>query len=457
MQCALPAWSLTSFFRSRFLWCHLIILLACGGFTNAATEKPHIIIVLTDDMGFGELGSYGGDLVGTPRLDQLAREGTRFTQFYAASPICSPSRAGFLTGMYPARWRLTSFLQTRQGNRGCEQADYLDPAAPSLPRLLKSAGYTTAHFGKWHLGGGRDVTDAPKFAAYGYDEHAATWESPEPDPEITASNWIWSDKDKVKRWDRTAFFVDKTLEFLKRNKGQPCFVNLWPDDVHTPWVPGSEAEKGDTPENLRGVLAEYDRQMGRLFDGLRELGIEKKTLVIFTSDNGALPTFGGSRSGGLRGSKLSLYEGGVRMPLIVRWPDKVPAGRVDRESVLSAVDFVPTLCAIAGVPSPDGLDGQDIGPAFLGKPISRNTDLYWEYGRNEKFFRYPKSERDRSPALGTRKGNWKLLMNRDGSRTELFDLESDPVESKNVAEKHPDVVAGLKSSLLNWRNSLPSE
>src|SRR5262249_7275966 len=154
-----------------------------------------------------------------------------------------------------------------------------------LPRALRVAGYRTAHFGKWHLGGGRDVHDAPRFAAYGYDEHAGTWESPQPHPDLTAGDWIWSDRDKVKRWDRTAFFIDQTLDFLKRHPGEPCFVNVWLDDPHTPWVPSAHARKGDTADNLRAVLAENDRQIGRLLDGLKALGIENDTLVIFTSDN----------------------------------------------------------------------------------------------------------------------------------------------------------------------------
>src|SRR5688572_11888798 len=263
-------------------------------------RRPHIVFILADDLSAGDLGAQ------TPRLERLAAEGTRFALYTSASPICSPSRAGLLTGTFPARWRITSYLQTRKGNRACAQADYLDPRAPSLPRALRSAGYATAHFGKWHLGGGRDVTDAPPFSAYGYDEHAGTWESPAPHPDITGGTFVWSDKDKVKRWDRTAFFVDRTLDFLKRNGTKPSFVNLWLDDPHAPWIPGPDAKRGESAENLRGVMAEVDRQIGRLLDGLRELGLEKDTLVLFASDNGPLPTFGGTRAAGLRGSKLSL-------------------------------------------------------------------------------------------------------------------------------------------------------
>ena len=213
------------------------------------SSPPNIIVILADDMGPGDLSCYGGTLLPTPRIDQLAREGTRFTQYYSASPICSPSRAGLVTGRFPGRVAITSYLQTRRGNRGCEQADYLDPNVPTLPGLLREAGYATAHFGKWHLGGGRDVSDAPKFAAYGYDEHAGTYESPEPHPDITATDWIWSDKDKFKRWDRTRFFVDKTLDFLARHKDGPCFVNLWLDDPHTPWVPGPDAPRRPRDED----------------------------------------------------------------------------------------------------------------------------------------------------------------------------------------------------------------
>ncbi len=420
-------------------------------------RKPHIVIVLADDLGPGDIGCYGGEVARTPNLDRLAKGGTRFTQYYAASPICSPSRAGLLTGCVPARWKITSFLQTHAGNRGCAQADFLDPEAPSLARILRLLGYRTAHIGKWHLGGGRDVRNAPKFAAYGYDEHAGTWESPEPHPDITATDWIWSAKDKVKRWDRTAFFVERTLDFLRRNKDRPCFVNLWLDDPHTPWVPSAAAKKGNTRANLRGVMEEVDRQIGQLLKGLKALGIENNTLVIFLSDNGPLPTFGGARTVGLRGSKLSLYEGGLRLPCIIHWSGVVPAGRTDATTVLSATDFVPTLAALTGAKLPAGVkfDGEDRGQALRGKPLKeRQRPLFWEYGRNEKYFKYP-PEKDRSPNLALRDGSWKLLVNADGSRTELYNLAADPRESKNLAAAEPERALRMRKALLTWRKSLP--
>jgi arylsulfatase A-like enzyme len=428
-----------------------------------AAKPTNIIFILSDDMGPGDLGCYGGTHTPTPQIDRLAKEGTRFTHYYSAAPICSASRAGIITGMFPARLRINSFLQTRAGNRGCEQADFLDPKAPSLPRLLKAAGYATAHFGKWHLGGGRDVVDAPKFAAYGYDEHASTYESPEPDPDITATNWIWSPKDKFKRWERSKFFVDKTLDFVARNRklGKPCFVNLWPDDVHTPWVPGPDAPKGDTLKNLHGVLTEYDRQIGRLMDGLRAMGADADTLVIFASDNGALPTFDGTRSATFRGSKLSLYEGGIRMPFIVRWPGHVPAGKTDDANVASAVDLLPTFCALTGATIPPDvqsqLDGQDISATLLGDAkIQRKSPLFWEYGRNEKFFSYPRpATNNRSPNVAMLDGHWKLLVNADGSKAELYDISKDSSESINLATQHADLTKSMTDRALTWRKSLP--
>jgi arylsulfatase A-like enzyme len=363
--------------------------------------------------------------------------------------------------MFPARWEIASFLQTKKGNRECGQADFLDPRAPSLPRQLKAAGYRAAHFGKWHLGGGRDVRDAPKFAKYGYEEHAGSYESPEPHPDITATNWIWSPEDKVKRWDRTAFFIDQAIGFLDRHREQPCFINVWLDDTHTPWVPSDEQLENQPagPEQERkfhAVLTEMDRQIGRLLAEIKRLGLDEQTLVIFTSDNGALPTFGGRRNGKLRGSKLSLYEGGIRLPFIARWPGKVPAGRVDEESVVAAVDMLPTVCKLASatLPSDSKLDGEDASGVLFGRSADRQRPLFWEYGRNDTSFAYPKG-RDRSPNLAVRDGRWKLLVNSTGEGSELYDLEADPQETTNLVEKQPDVASRLRESVLTWRKSLP--
>ncbi|HEX3600217.1 MAG TPA: sulfatase-like hydrolase/transferase [Lacipirellulaceae bacterium] len=428
----------------------------------AAADKthPNIVFILADDLGPGDIGCYGGTMVQTPNIDRLAAGGTQFKQFYVASPVCSPSRCAMITGQFPARWRITSYLAEKKRNAGAEMVDFLDPQAPSLPRALHEAGYHTAHFGKWHLGGGRDVTDAPKFAAYGYDEHAGTYESPEPDPDITATNWIWSDKDKFKRWQRTQFFVDKTLDFLRRHNDGPCFVNLWFDDVHTPWIPNAEVVKEknqNVMKNLIPVTAEMDRQIGRLLAGIKDMGIEDNTLVMFASDNGPYPHLPG-RTQGLRGCKFSLYEGGTRLPFIARWPGVVPANQTDATTVVGSVDLFPTLCHLANVQLPQGVafDGVDRSAALMGHALtSRERPLMWEYGRNENFFGYPKQPRDRSPQLAIRDGQWKLLVNADGEGAELYDLGTSSDESTNVATEHPEEAARLKKALLEWRHSMP--
>lgn len=254
--------------------------------------------------------------------------------------------------------------------------------------------------------------------------------------------------------------MDKTLDFLRRHKDGPCFVNLWFDDVHTPWIPNAEVMKEkekNVMENLKPVTAEMDRQIGRLMDGIKELGIDDKTLVLFASDNGPYPHLAG-RTQGLRGCKFSLYEGGIRLPFIARWPGVVPAGATDSTTIVSSVDVLPTLCKLTGMELPKGeaLDGVDRSAAIKGQPIvTRERPLMWEYGRNEKFFGYPRQPRDRSPQLAIRDGKWKLLVNANGEGAELYDLSSERDESTNVASEHPQEAARLKAAVIDWRHSLP--
>ncbi|QJW91278.1 sulfatase-like hydrolase/transferase [Spirosoma taeanense] len=432
-----------------------------------ANRAPNIILILIDDMGSADVGCYrssksANQLPPTPNIDRLATEGIQFTNYYSGAPICSPSRVALTTGNVPGKWRITSFLAERKHNRTCEQADFLDASAPSVARELKTAGYATAHFGKWHMGGGRDVDNAPGIRQYGFDEYASTWESPDPDPLLTSTDWIWAKSDSIKRWNRTAYFVDKTLDFLKRNAAKPCYVNLWPDDVHTPWVPDettlNDFPKGtEKPREFKAVLAELDVQIGRLMAGLKALGIDDNTLIVFTSDNGALPTFEGIRSGKFRGSKLSLYEGGIRMPFIVRYPARTPKGNIDNQSVLSAIDLLPTFVSLAGKKTSNSrADGENMAAVLLGKPIVRKKPLFWEYGRNNESFRYP-AGRDKSPNLAMRQGDWKLLVNDNGSGTELFNLATDPSEQTDVSSQQPKVVETMRPKLLAWRTGLVKE
>ena len=430
-----------------------------------AADRPNVVVVLVDDFGWSDPACYGNTAVKTPNMDRLAGEGIRFTQGYVAAPICSPSRCGVVTGQFPARWKITSYLQTKAGNAACEQADFLDPKAPSLPRILKEAGYATAHVGKWHLGGGRDVVDPPKFAAYGYDLGLGTYESPEPAAPLGLKTTPWGPQDKlepqqVPRHERSKWMVDQTLEFLKKNASKPCFVNLWLDDTHTPFVP-SEAQmravkvagEAEQRTKYRAVLAALDVEIGRLLDGLKGTN----TLVLFLGDNGASPPFPRERVGGLRGQKLSLYEGGVRVPFVAWWPAKVKGGTVNDKTVISALDFVPTLASICGAKLPAGYaaDGEDMTAALKGETPTRTKPLFWEYGRNTTSFAYPMDAKHKSPNVAVREGDWKLLVNADGAGAELYDLAADPKETKDRAADKPDVAKRLTEKALAWRKSLP--
>lgn len=447
----------------------LFLVLALLGLDSwAQAARPHVVFVLVDDFGWGDPASFGGR-VPTPALDRLAREGMQFRQFYTASPICSASRCGIITGQFPSRWKITSYLQTKAGNRECGQADFLDPAAPSMPRFFSKAGYVTAHIGKWHLGGGRDVTDAPKFSAYGYDVGLGTYESPEPAAPLGLKSMPWAkerEPQQVPRHERTRWMVDETLAFLKKGTaaGKPCFVNLWLDDTHTPFRPTEDNDEREPEAKFREVLTETDRQIGRLLEGVKELGIENDTLILLAGDNGPEPTFGRSRSGGLRGMKWSLYEGGIRTPLLVRWPGTVPAWQVDGETVLAAVDLLPTLADLADVPVPGDAvgDGQNMASALKGKVVARQKPLFWEYGRKPavpgqgiRTFPYPKEKDARSPNVAVREGRWKLLVNADGSQTELYNLDEDANETRNRVDDQPEVASRLKRLALEWRASLP--
>lgn len=429
---------------------------ACGWLT--AAEKPNVVFIFVDDFGMGDVACFGGK-VPTPHIDRLAQGGTQFRQFYVASPICSPSRCGVITGQFPARWRITSYLQTRAGNRECGQADFLDPQAPSLPRAFKEAGYATAHIGKWHLGGGRDVTNAPKFAMYGYDLGLGTYESPEPAAELGLKTTPWENKrepQQVPRHERTRWMVDQTLKFMRDHEGRPRFVNLWLDDMHTPYRPQEGKDDRDIQAKHRDVLTAMDAQICRLVDAL-----PANTLTILCGDNGPEPSFDRARTGGLRGMKLSLYEGGVRTPLIVRWPGEVPAGAVNDTTVVCSVDFMPTLCALAQIKPPAAdFDGEEMSAAFKGGKTQRTKPLLWEYGRKPateglSSFRYPKEPQARSPSLAIREGDWKLLINADGTQAELYNLANDPNETTNRADVESAITERLKTTVLNWKRSLP--
>jgi len=425
-----------------------------------AADKPNFIFILADDLGWGDLGCYGHPHIKTPNLDKLARDGTQFTHFYVNGSVCSPSRCAFFTGQYPARHKIHGHYATPQQNDARGMSQFLDPKVPNAASLLKQAGYATAHVGKWHLGSN---SGGPQPDAYGFDFVGTS----ERDGANGPAN------DPFFRAKSTTIFVDETIKFIRANKDKPFYVQLWTLVPHATLNPTEEQMKPyaqfgaggrDFPHKSAAQIfyssvTDLDTQLGRLFDELDKLGLAEKTLIFFSSDNGPEDIHirnaghsGIGSAGPFRGRKRSLYEGGIRVPGIVRWTGKVPAGRIENDAVFAGVDWLPTICKLAGVslPATHKPDGEDMSDVLLGKSRPRVNPLMWEWRFNiagEPFHK--------SPQLAIREGSWKLLMNPDRSRVELYDLPRDPTQLNNVAEHHPELVERLATQVLAWQKELP--
>ena len=444
----------------------VLLLLAMSA---AALAKPNILFVLIDDMGYQDLECFGGTRAKTPAVDRLATEGMRFTQFYVASPICSPSRCALITGQYPGRWRINSFLSSRDENWHRRIADWLDPKAPSVARPLADAGYHTAHVGKWHLGGQRNVGDAPLITAYGFHTSLTNFEGlgervlPTFEPRASGAPFKHGPTDTsaklggpiqwVERHRVTEVFVDRAIEEMKRAsaQGKPFYVNLWPDDVHSPTQepPGRPGGRRGPKNQYVGVLEELDRQLGRAFDFIRsDPKLRDNTIILLASDNGPESNLGSA--GDLRGLKGQLYEGGIRSPLIVWWPGGMPkdaVGTTNDMTVLCGTDVAPSLLALAGAKAPDGVkfDGQDLSDAIAGRSQpARQTPVMWVRPADRD------GPRGWWPDLAMRDGEWKLLVERDGSRAELFNVVTDPNEKHNLAREQPDRVKRMSEHVIRW-------
>lgn len=428
-------------------------------------KKPNFVFVFADDWGWGDLGCYGHPHIKTPNLDKLARDGMLFTQFYVNGSVCSPSRAAIMTGHFPARHGIHRHLAGPQQCKKYGMPNWLDPKLHTVTKLLKDAGYTTGHFGKWHLSGGPrygNHPDAPEPGSYGIDDYRVyrgngpTWNVPDFKPRSTE------------------LIVDESTRFIEENKNSPFYVNVWLKDTHAILDPTEEQMKpyagfglqDDVGKKHKGtiqiyyaVAADADRHLGRLFEKIDELGLTGNTVVVFSSDNGPEVIYvknashsGVGSTGPFRGRKRSLYEGGIRMPFIVRWPGHTPAGKIDNTTVISGVDWLVTICSLAGVKLPDDLnpDGEDMSAALLGKPKQRTKPLMWEWR-----FAIKGHPINKSPMLAIRHGKWKLLMNPDRSRVELYDIPSDPMELNNLAAQYPSVAKKLSEQILKWQATLP--
>jgi len=424
----------------------LIISFSC--FNGIGQTKPNIVFIYADDWGWGDLSCHGSSFVKTPNLDRLADEGIDFQQFNVLSPVCSPSRVAAITGRYPARFGVVSIFGNRKHHP--EMPNWLDPKAPTIPRFMKSAGYYTGHFGKWHMGTGKPAT-----SDYGFDE-SAVFNGPGPQVDKFGNE-----------------LVEKAVKFIEENKDRPFFLDVWLHESHLPHMPSAESMekwKNLDPQKqvYAAVITDGDRKVGMVLDALEKAGVAQNTLVVFSSDNGPESTGGenaksnkggyGSyysigETGGLRGRKRSLFEGGVRTPFIVRWPGHTPKGMKNDNTVFTAVDLLPTFCAAAGIKLPEDVngDGENLIEAFNGKSVLRTRPLFWVYKDKD-------AEPDWWPRLAVRDGDWKLVTTLDGKRVELHNLKSDFLEDvdKDQSKKHPEIVKRLTKMVLDWYATLPT-
>lgn len=440
---------------------------------GAETRPPNVVFLFADDFGWGDLGCYGHPYAKTPHLDRLASEGTRFLQCYATGVTCCPSRTGFMTSKFPA-----TFAKYPAGAGFGDRVTITD--------LLKKRGYAIGHFGKWHIGA------ETKDGTYGIDEVGTDEKLSRP-----RRNAAPSDR------GRDAYIFDAAIQFIEKHKDQPFYVNVWGHISHHPINPSPAVREafgalkvdeskfppemqekfttckklgGDVSEHMRAFLADVksmDDDVGRLLQRLDELGLRENTIVVFSSDQGPAPlreTIGEPKrkknkqktanadvaelrlnamgfAGPFRGGKHTQYEGGVRIPFIVRWPSRVLANHVDEKSVISGADWLPTLCSIAEVKIETGdFDGEDASASWFGQaPHVRTKPLIWKT-----------SSLGSDPAM--REGQWKFHgTHRRSGEVALYDLAADPAERNNIAAQHPEVVKKLSAKLEAWVATLPKE
>lgn len=434
----------------------LLLVLVVAHSCVTASQPPNIVFIFADDWGWGDLGIHGSEVYKTPNIDRLAGQGTEFYQFSVNSPVCSPSRAAAMTGHFPERYRIDQHFAWVSHQVKANMPDWLDPNAPMLPRMLHDVGYATGHFGKWHLTNDM-IPDAPLPDQYGFDEFGAF--------NLPGDNMP------------PAETADRAIDFIRRHRDRPFFINLWIHETHTPHYPEPALMKefeglNETEMVYAAILAAGDRDVGRVMAVLDELGLDENTIVIFSSDNGPEspsktrfmddsatgPGFGRYYSvggtNGLKGQKRSLYAGGVRVPFIVRWPGIVAAGKIDKKSVLTAVDILPTLVHVTGAELPNGYiaDGEDISAALKGEPFQRSKPIYWVWPQSAKG---GEAGSPNWPHLGYQSGDWKLLINPAMHKTELYRVSDDWYEAKDVSSEYPEVTTQLIKELNALRLTLP--
>jgi arylsulfatase A-like enzyme len=439
--------------RRDLLWTLGTAALAASGTLCAARKQPNFILILADDQGYSDVGCYGATLIRTPRLDRMAQQGVRFTQFYT-QVVCGPSRAALMTGSYPMR-------VAEPGNKKRPHTE-LHAREITIAEMLKTRGYTNACLGKWHLG----LDNLPR--QQGFDYFFGTPLFNGSTRYANQSKFVCQLRRNEEIIERpanmntlTARYTDEAVRFISENRTRPFFLYLAHNMPHVP-LGVSDAFRGRSKRGLYGdVIEEMDWSTGKILDTLKELGLESDTLVVYTSDNGPWiePQIGedGGSANPLRGSKQMTWEGGVRVPCIMTWPGVIPAGTVCRE-VATTMDLFPTFARLAHarLPGDRVIDGKDIFP-LLQKPATAKS-------RHEVLYYYCFTH-----LQAVRSGRWKLVLPRPAhpkwlmflarlteevKSPELYDLDADMEERNNVAAKHPDVVARLMGFAENAREDL---
>jgi len=429
-----------------------------GLLSGGVCERPNFVVIFCDDVGYGDIGCFGAKGWETPNLDRMAAEGMRFTDFYVAAPSCTPSRAALLTGCYPQRVSLPRVLFP-EGPRWTRDLSRIGISSKeqTVAEVLKSRGYATACFGKWHLGHHAEFLPT----RHGFDEYLGLPYSndmrPENNEEYPPLPLVEGEKvieDNPDQSKLTTLYTERTVRFIESNSDRPFFVYVPHTMAHIPLYV-SDKFAGKSEQGMYGdVMMEIDWSVGEILGALKRTGVDEKTLMIFTSDNGPWLSFGdhGGSAGPLREGKGTTWDGGMREPCIMRWPGKVPAGTVCRE-LCTAMDILPTFAELAGARLPrKRFDGHDIWPLMSGEPGAKSPyEAFYFYRYNELH--------------AVRSGRWKLhfphtyrtLAGKSGGTggesveyeqgqvgLELFDLCSDIGETTNVAAEHPGVVEYLQ-------------
>jgi arylsulfatase len=458
-----------------------IVTVWCG-LANAADRPPNIVLIVADDLGYGDVGCYGASDIRTPNVDRLAAEGTRFTSFCVAQPVCTASRAAILSGCYPNRIGMSGALN-HTSTVG------IHPDEQLLPELLKARGYATAHFGKWHLG------TRPVFfpTRNGFDTWFGLPYSNDNGPLHPTIKGIpalplYQDDAVIERDpDQSQFtrrITEQAVSFIQRHKDGPFFLYVPHVMPHVP-IFASDAWKGKSRRGLYGdVVEELDASVGAILAALKQHGIDEQTLVLFLSDNGPFLSYGDHAGAGgpLREGKLTTFEGGVRVPFIARWPGKVPAGKTTAE-LMTGLDLLPTLSRIAGAGMPERkIDGQDLSPLLLGQDGAKGRSHFAYFSgadfhavRQGKWKLHVPHEYltvDGPPGRGGKPANYgnmkpnaieesgiRGIASRHGYKVakielSLFDLDTDPGETRNRAADHPDIVQQLQTLAAEYRAEL---